>query len=91
MVVAPPFIVSNESILAAKVVASIVVSDTAIVVIPVSLLKSLLPIAVANVPKSAKLLAAKAVTLVKSTATAVALLIVFNCAAVAVVAAAVTA
>ena len=49
-VVLPPLIVSYESILAARVVASIVLSLTAIVVIPVSLSNSLLPMAVARVP-----------------------------------------
>ena len=44
------------------------VSLTAIVVRPVALLNSLLPIAVAKVPRSLRLLAAKAVTLVRSTA-----------------------
>ena len=78
MVVELPFIVSYESILAARVVASIVVSLTAIVVRPVSFWNSLLVMAVANVPRSLRLLAASAVTLVRSTATDVASLIVFN-------------
>ena len=78
-VVAPsPLIVSYESILAANVVASIVVSLTAIVVRPVALLNSSLLIAVANVPRSSRLLAANAVTLVKLTAIAVKSLSVFN-------------
>ena len=86
--VLPPLIVSYESILAARVVASIVASLTAIVVIPVSLSNSLLPMAVARVPRSLRLLAANAVTLVRSTATEVASLIVFSWAAVAAVASA---
>ena len=70
-VVAPPLIESYESIRVANVVASIVVSVTAIVVKPVALLNSLLPIAVAKVPRSARLLPASAVTLVMLTATVV--------------------
>ena len=61
-------------------------SLTAIVVRPVSFWNSLLVIAVARVPRSLRLLAANAVTLVRSTATEVASLIVFNWAAVAPVA-----
>ena len=63
-------------------------SVTAIVVKPVALLNSLLPIAVAKVASSLRVLPAKAVTLVRLTANAVAALIVFNCAAVAAVASA---
>ena len=87
-VVAPPLIESYESIVDANVVASIVVSVTAIVVRPVSLLNSLLPIAVAKVPRSLRVLPASAVTFVRSTANAVAALIVFSCSAVAAVASA---
>ena len=54
------------------------VSLTAIVVRPVALLNSLAFISVASVPRSLRLLAASAVTLVRSTATDVASLIVFN-------------
>ena len=78
MVELPPLIVSYESILAASVVASIVVSVTAIVVRPVSFWNSLLVIAVARVPRSLRVLPANAVTLVRSTATDVASLIVFS-------------
>ena len=88
VVALPPLIVSYESIRAASVVASIVVSVTAIVVRPPALLNSLLLIAVARVSRSLRLLPANAVTLVRLTATAVASLIVFNCAAVAAVASA---
>ena len=78
-VVSPtPAIVSKESILAAKASASTVPSLTAIVVRPVALSNSLLPIAVANVPRSLRLLDARAVTLVKSTASVVFSLIVFR-------------
>ena len=63
-------------------------SLTAIVVNPAALLNSLLVIAVANVARSLRLLAANPVTLVKLTAVAVAALIVFNWAAVAAVASA---
>ena len=70
-VVDPALIESNESILAAKVSAAIVVSLTAIVVMPVSLSNSLLPIAVAKVPRSERLLEVKDVTFVRSTATVV--------------------
>ena len=70
-VVDPPLIESNESILAAKVSAAIVVSLTAIVVIPVSLLNSLLVIAVAKVPRSVRLLLVKDVTFARLTATVV--------------------
>ena len=81
-VVDPPFIASIESINKAKAVASIVVSLTATVVSPVTLLNSLLAIEVPNVSRSLKLLSAKAVTLVKLTATEVAAFIVFKSAAV---------
>ena len=62
--------VSYESILVARVVASIVVSVTAIVVKPEALENSLFPIAVASVPRSLRLLPANAVTLLKSIAVA---------------------
>ena len=87
-VVLPPLIESYESIRVASVVASIVVSVTAIVVKPAALLNSLLPIAVAKVPRSSRLLAAKAVTLVRLTANDVFPLIVLNYDAVVVVASA---
>ena len=86
--VAPPLIESYESIVDANVVASIVVSVTAIVVRPVSLLNSLLPIAVAKVPRSLRVLPASAVTFVRSIATVVLPLRVLNSAAVVVVASA---
>ena len=79
--VVPP-ISSYLSIVCANVVASIVVSVKAIVVRPESLLNSLAVIADAKVPRSLRLLPANAVTFVRSTANAVAALIVFNCAAV---------
>ena len=79
---------SYESIVDANVVASIVVSVTAIVVRPESLLNSLALTADAKVSRSLRLLPASAVTFVRSTATAVAALIVFNCAAVETVASA---
>ena len=85
ILVVPP-IASYESILVANVVASIVVSVTAIVVRPEALLNSLLVIAVAKVPRSARLLPASAVTFVRSTATVVLLLRVLNSAAVVAVA-----
>ena len=83
-VVLPPLIESYEAILAASVVASTVVSVTAIVVRPPALVNSLLVIAVAKVPRSARLLPASAVTLVRliTTDAETASLIVFNCAAV---------
>ena len=77
-VVASPFKVSSESIVAANVVASTVVSLKAIVVMPVALLNSLLSIAVPNIPSSTKLLDVIEVTLVKSTATVVKSFIVFK-------------
>ena len=80
VVLPSPLIVSYESILVANVVASTVVSLTAIVVRPVTLenCAGSAARAVANVPRSSRLLAANAVTLVKLTAVAVAALIVFN-------------
>ena len=71
---------SYESIVVANVVASTVASLTAIVVRPVALENSAGPaaIAVAKSPRSSRLLAANAVTLVKLTAVAVAALIAFN-------------
>ena len=57
-------------------------SVKAIVVRPVSLLNSLALIAVAKVPRSLRLLPANAVTFVRSTATVVLPLRVFNSAAV---------
>ena len=79
--VVPP-IASYEVILAASVVASIVVSVKAIVVRPEALLNSLALIAVARVPRSARLLPASAVTFVRLTATVVLPLRVLNSAAV---------
>ena len=58
------------------------VSLTAIVVRPVSLLNSLKVIAFANVPRSLRLLAANALTLVKLTALVVKVFIAFKSAAV---------
>ena len=84
--VSPPLIVSYESIRVANVVASIVVSVTAIVVRPPALVNSLLVIAVASVPRSVRLLPASAVTLVRLTATVVFPLIEVNSAAVVAVA-----
>ena len=77
-VVVSPFIVSIESIVAANVVASTVVSLKAIVVMPVALLNSLLPIAVPNIPRSTKLLDVIEVTLIRSTATVVNSFIAFK-------------
>ena len=76
--VAMPLIVSYESIVDANVVASIVVSLTAIVVRLVSLLNSLSPIAVAQVPKSSRLLEVMELTLVRSTASVVSAFIAFR-------------
>ena len=77
-VVASPFKVSSESIVAANVVASTVVSLKAIVVMPVALLNSLLSIAIPNISRSARLLDVIEVTLVKSTASVVNALIAFR-------------
>ena len=60
-----------EFIVAVNAVASTVVSLKAIVVMPVPLLNSSLPIAVDNVPRSTRLLEVIEVTLVRSTATVV--------------------
>ena len=87
-VVPPALIVSYESINVANIVASIFVSLTAIVVRPVALLNSLLAIAVDKYSRLARSLAARAVTLFRLTATPVAELIAFNCAAVAEIASA---
>ena len=62
---------SYASIVEANVVASIVSSLTSIVVKPLSLVNSSLPIAVDNVPISTRLLEVIEVTLVRSTATVV--------------------
>ena len=62
---------SYASIVEANTVASTVVSLTAIVVIPVALLNSLLAIAVPNIWRSARLLDVIEVTLVRFIATVV--------------------
>ena len=77
-VVPLPFIESYVSIVAANTVASTAASLTVIVVKPVVLLNSLLPIAVANVSRSSKLLDVIEDTLVKSTAIVVNALILLR-------------